>query len=81
MDVDEKGRYAATNETNELRYRGKTYLLKTCCNMCADAMKKVAKSPAKFKKKYFHHFEKDGDIMVLKNQHTKKAVQKLPLKG
>lgn len=77
--VNPKGKYIATNETNILEYKGKSYKLKTCCNNCACKMIEEAKKrPLQFKNKYIEGFEKDG-TMILKNKHTGVVVQKAKL--
>ena len=75
MPPDDKGRYAATNETNILYYGNNMYKLNTCCTMCSDAMNALAQSdPKKFHTKYISRYLSNGD-MVVKNQHSKKEVQ------
>lgn len=79
MPPDEKGRYRATNEKNKLTYKGKRYMLHTCCQMCADNMiKESKKNPGVFKRHYAPKFDKKGN-MILKNKHTKKYIQTLKL--
>jgi len=78
MPLDEHGHYRATNEMNVISYKGKEYELWTCCQMCADAMKKSAKEThITFKNDYIHSFE--GTTMLAKNKHTGKIVQKMIL--
>ena len=78
MPLDEHGHYRATNEMNVLSYKGKEYELWTCCQMCADAMKKSAKdTPNTFENDYIHSFE--GTTILAKNKHTGKIVQKMIL--
>ena len=78
MPLDENGHYRATNEMNVISYKGKEYELWTCCQMCADAMKKIAKdTPITFEKDYIDSFE--GTTILAKNKHTGKIVQKMIL--
>ena len=73
------GKYMATTKKHNLRYKGKTYVIKTCCPACAMSMKTMAKgSPTKFAKTYISRTEKNA--LVLKNRHTGKMVQRAPLK-
>lgn len=75
MPLDEDGHYRATNEKNILEYKGDKYELWTCCQPCADAMKKTAKNEKEFAKKYVHGME--GTTLLAKNHHTGKMVQKM----
>ena len=75
MPPDEDGHYRATNEKNILEFKGHKYELWTCCQPCADSMKKTAKNEKEFNKKYFHGME--GTTLLAKNQHTGVMVQKL----
>ena len=73
------GKYMATTKKHNLKYKGKTYVIKTCCPACAMSMKTIAKnSPTKFAKTYISRTEKNA--LVLKNRHTGKVVQRAPLK-
>lgn len=75
MAVDEKGRYAATNEKTILKYDGKKYELYTCCKMCSVLMNKISKDTRnKFARLYINGFDDKGN-MLLQNQYTKKHVQ------
>lgn len=75
MEPDEKGRYRATNEVNDLYYENKVYKLHTCCNHCAKEMNKESKkNPLQFKNDYIIGFNKDNS-MILKNKHTGEKVQ------
>jgi hypothetical protein len=77
---DKDGRYRATNEESTLLYRGKVYVLHTCCTMCSDAMNLMAaKNPDNFDKTYNPEFLKDGS-MIINNRHTNEKVQTLKLK-
>lgn len=82
MTPDERGRYAATTKKaekrlNELRYRGRTYSLLTCCPMCAEQMNALSKrDPDAFDRLYKVKEEKNGDTLLLANRHTGKYVQK-----
>jgi len=83
MAPDKAGHYRATNETSELSYKGKTYLLKTCCQMCADAMKKELKeNPTQFEKDYKPQIKDSysGTVLQLSNKVTKTPIQWLPQK-
>ena len=75
MPLDGDGHYRATNEKNILEYKGDKYELWTCCQPCADAMKKTAKNEKEFAKKYVHGME--GTTLLAKNHHTGKMVQKM----
>ena len=80
MEPNEKGHYRATNETSEFEYKGTTYLLKTCCKMCADAMK----DNLKHNKDLFENAYKPtlvGSKLLLSNQATGKPIQLLPQKN
>ena len=73
------GKYMATTKKHNLKYKGKTYVIKTCCPACAMSMKTMAKNhPSKFAKTYISRTEKNA--LVLKNRHTGKVVQRAPLK-
>ena len=73
------GKYMATTKKHNLKYKGKTYVIKTCCPACAMAMKTMAKNnPGQFAKKYISKTEKNA--LVLKNRHTGRIVQRAPLK-
>ena len=48
MGPDQGGHYRLPI-VNELNYQGVTYLLKTCCQMCADAMKKELRENSQLK--------------------------------
>jgi hypothetical protein len=83
MGPDQGGHYRATNETNELTYQGVTYLLKTCCQMCADAMKKeLRENPAQFEIDYKPELKTRGSrtYLMLSNKVTGKPIQALPPK-
>ena len=58
-----------------IEYKGHKYELWTCCQACADNMKKMAKNEKEFTKKYVHGME--GTTLLAKNQHTGVMVQKL----
>lgn len=74
-----KGKYMATTKKHKLRYKGKTYIIKTCCPACAMSMQTMARNnPDKFKKTYVSKIEKKA--LVLKNRHTGRVVQRAPLK-
>lgn len=75
MSPDGDGHYRATNEKNIIEYKGHKYELWTCCQACADNMKKIAKNEKEFTKKYVHGME--GTTLLAKNQHTGVMVQKL----
>lgn len=75
MPPDEDGHYRATNEKNIIEYKGHKYELWTCCQPCADSMKKTAKNENEFKKKYVDGME--GTTLIAKNQHTGVIVQKM----
>ena len=73
------GKYMATTKKHNLRYKGKTYVIKTCCPACAAAMKSIAKNnPSKFANTYISKTEKNA--LILKNRHTGKVVQRAALK-
>ena len=75
MAPDFKGRYAATGTKHTLKYKGKKYKLSTCCKMCGDAMKLMAKSkPGLFKKTYIKKIDNKGNIHA-KNRKTQEVVQ------
>ena len=79
MEPNDKGLYRATNETSDFQYNGTTYLLKTCCQMCADAMK----NNLKLNKELFETAYKPklvGSKLLLSNQATGKPIQLLPTK-
>ena len=79
MPPNEKGKYIATNEQTILHYKGKQYILHTCCLMCSQAMNKLSKNNSyKFKKLYINKINKNGDL-VLKNKHTGVVIQKTKL--
>jgi hypothetical protein len=79
MKPNKDNKYAATNETSILKYRGKEYELHTCCMMCSKAMNRLSKSdPKEFRKKYISRFQKNG-TMIAKNKHTGLEIQKLIL--
>jgi hypothetical protein len=83
MGPDSAGHYRATNETNDLEYRGQVFLLKTCCQMCADAMKKEAKTNvAQFDKDYKPEYvDRFGKTYLrLSNKVTGVPIQLLPPK-
>ena len=80
MAPDKGGHYRATNETSDFVYQGKTYLLRTCCQMCADAMKKQLKeNPAQFDLQYKPTVA-ESNKLHLSNKHTGVFIQALPLK-
>ena len=73
------GKYMATTKKHNLKYKGKTYVIKTCCPACAMSMKTMAKSnPSKFAKTYISKTEKNA--LILKNRHTGKVVQRAPVR-
>ena len=73
------GKYMATTKKHNLKYKGKTYVIKTCCPACAMSMKTMAKgNPTKFAKTYISRTEKNA--LVLKNRHTGKVVQRASVK-
>lgn len=75
MSPDHLGRYAATATKHILRYKNKDYNLMTCCKMCGDSMKLLAKTnPTLFKKTYIKKIDEKGNIYA-KNKHTGKIVQ------
>jgi|AACY02.17.fsa_nt_gi hypothetical protein len=85
-----EGRYIATNETNMLKYKGKTWKLMTCCNMCYESMQaEINRDEDTFKKKYGARIVGTGKTqkLMLKNRHDicvlgkkcAKYVQKVPL--
>ena len=80
MAPDKGGHYAATNETTDLNYQGDIYLLKTCCKMCADEMKKELKeNPAQFEIDYKPKIAESNKLYI-SNKHTGVFIQALPLK-
>ena len=83
MGPDSNGRYRATNETTPLPYKGKVYMLKTCCQMCADAMKKEVRENIKAFEMHYNPVlvqENGQTYLQLSNKVTKKPIQWLPLK-
>lgn len=83
MGPDEDGLYRATNESNDFTYEEKTYVLKTCCQMCADAMKKLlSENKTEFDKKYHPKIIdfKGNTYLQLSNAVTSRPIQWLPLK-
>ena len=67
MGLDDK-KYAATNETTKIKYKNKTYKLKTCCKQCGLTMKKLLKTNKKvFDKKYVSKLEKNGLLLLKKS--------------
>ena len=79
MGPNAEGRYRATNETSLLGYKGNMYSLKTCCEMCANAMRENSST---FDKDYLPHIvKKNGKTYLqLSNRVTKVPIQYLPLK-
>ena len=83
MGPDEKGLYRATNESTDLKYDGKIFILKTCCQMCADVMKEmVHKKQSQFKSEYAPkiHRVAGKTYLLLSNKVTHKPIQALPLR-
>ena len=75
MPRDEDGLYATTSSMKELKYRGKSYKLHTCCMICSQTMNELAKKdPDAFDKKYKVRINRAGSL-ELSNQHTGKLVQ------
>jgi hypothetical protein len=77
MGPDAEGRYRATNETSLLEYKGEMYSLKTCCEMCADAMRE---NKTAFEKDYLPRIVKINgkNYLELSNRITKLPIQYLP---
>lgn len=83
MGPDSKGLYRATNESSDFNYDGKTFILKTCCQMCADAMKyMVQNNQAQFNSEYAPKIQQTSGktYLLLSNKVTHKPIQALPLK-
>ena len=84
MGPNDKGLYRATNESTDFNYDGHTYILKTCCQMCADAMKDLVKKHiSEFNTVYSPriHIDNSGNkYLFLSNANTGKLIQALPLK-
>jgi len=77
---DKDGRYMATNEKSTLSYRGKEYVLHTCCSFCSNFMNKLAfNDPDNFDKTYKPKFLENGS-MLINNRHTNEKVQILKQK-
>jgi hypothetical protein len=75
MPRDENGLYATTSSRKELKYRGNSYKLHTCCMICSQKMNALArKDPDAFDKKYKVRINKSGSL-ELSNQHTGEFVQ------
>lgn len=75
MPRDENGLYATTSSMKELKYRGKSYKLHTCCMICSQNMNALAKKdPDQFDKTYKVRINKAGSL-ELSNQHTGEFVQ------
>ena len=82
MGLDSKGLYRATNETTQLKYNGVTYKLKTCCQMCADAMKTLLReNKARFVTLYKPKIisANSKKYLQLSNKETGKPIQWLPM--
>ena len=74
-----RGKYMATTKRHNLKYKGKTYIVKTCCPACAMSMQTMARrNPVEFAKKYISRIEKKA--LIFKNRHTGVVVQRAPLK-
>lgn len=75
MDLDSKGRYAATGNSHKLKYKGNNYVFWTCCKQCGYTMLDLQKSnPKKFEKLYIKGFDKNNNLL-LKHKDTQKVVQ------
>ena len=75
MDLDSKGRYAATGNSHKLKYKGNNYIFWTCCKQCGYTMLDLQKSnPKKFEKLYIKGLDKDNNLL-LKHKDTQKVVQ------
>ena len=73
---DKKGRYAATNEKTVLEYKGKKYLLHTCCLACSKSMNRLShRNLNLFENKYKPVIK--NNKLILSNQWTGKPVQQL----
>ena len=75
MSPDNLGNYVEAKIKSILKYRNKNYHLMTCCNMCSNSMKNLAKNnPVGFKKIYIKKIDKKGNVH-LKNKKTQAIVQ------
>ena len=75
MSPNNSGNYAEAKIKSILKYKNKNYHLMTCCNMCSNSMKNLAKKdPALFKKTYIKKIDAKGNVH-LKNKKTGKMIQ------
>ena len=75
MSPDNSGNYVEAKIKSILKYKNKNYHLRTCCNMCSNFMKNLAKKdPALFKKTYIKKIDTKGNVH-LKNKKTQEVIQ------
>lgn len=82
MKPNKDDKYSATNETSIIKYDGVKYSLKTCCQMCADAMNTLLKDDKiTFDKNYKPKIvtKNDKKYLQISNKGTGKTIQLLPL--